>query len=76
MIKLSMVQLNQIRDILDWNSRNVNIKKALEVIKVKTENVVFDQQQKNSDKELIDLLASVNRFILSIDQANRLNTFI
>lgn len=76
MIKLSMVQLDQIRDILDWNSRNANIKKALEVIKVKTENVVFDQQQKNSDKELIDLLASVNRFILSIDQANRLNTFI
>ena len=76
MIKLSMVQLDQIRDILDWNSRNANIKKALEVIKVKTENVVFDQQQKNSDKELIDLLASVNNFIFSIDQANRLNTFI
>jgi len=67
MIKLSTVQLGQIRDMIDWNRRNSKIKNALEMIKNNTEKKVIDGKLDDSKSQLIDLFTSINSFILSIE---------
>jgi len=67
MVRLSTVQLDQIKDILDWKRRNSIIKNALEDIKNKTNEQVINGSINASRPQVLDLLTSINRFIATIE---------
>jgi hypothetical protein len=67
MVRLSTVQLDQIRDILDWKRRNSIIKNALEDIKSKTKKQVTNGNIDASRPQLLDLFTSINSFISTIE---------